>query len=103
MNITPAAARKEIARRAARKGTAKRNARPSAEIMRLTGPELHAIAGAAPAVHAPAAKPAKVRTPEMDLRKLAWEMRNEAKVAGERLTYAEACALVGVTPARASA
>lgn len=42
----------------------------------------------------------KVIDPNTELRRQAWALRCEAKAAGEKLSYAEACELVGTTPAR---
>jgi hypothetical protein len=104
--ITPAQARKELARRAARKGTAKRNNRPAHHIFAASGETLKALAathGHATPTQAPAPKPAPVVNPHTALRKAAWELRLDARRNGEKLTYAQACELVGTTPARKAA
>lgn len=70
----------------------------------MSNKELQAALAAKPARTRKAkptqAKAAKVRTPEQELRERAWTMRCEAKAAGKRLTYREACATLGVSPAR---
>jgi hypothetical protein len=104
--ITPAQARKEIARRKLAKGSEGRDKRPAKHILDASGPLLADIASSKPAPKLatkaqPAVKVPKVPSLETQLRKLAWTMRLEAKAAGQRMTYPEACALVGVKPAHA--
>lgn len=51
-------------------------------------------------------RPAKVKSGpsnETLLRQEAWAMRNAAKDAGDKLTYEQACAILGVVPARQAA
>jgi hypothetical protein len=106
LEITPAQARKELARRNARKGTAKRRAYPATHIFQASGATLEAIAAtpeqAPVTTPVPAAAPVVVN-PHVELRKQAWAMRMEAREAGEKLTYAEACTLLGTYPARKAA
>lgn len=110
--VTKAEAVKEIARRKAPKGSAKRNAFPRAQVMGLPGNTLAAIAGEvpteAPAKVAAVKAPAKVarkstRTPAQKAataaRKLAYAHMIAEKQAGNECTWVQACADFGTVPA----
>lgn len=80
---------------------------------RLSAGELQALAGTpAPAkatrkAKAKVAKTKPVRTPEQvaatKAREQAWAYRQAERAAGRKVTYAEACAKFGTTPAKAKA
>lgn len=106
--VTAAVARDEIARRLANKGLAPADKTPPAckIAQSLPGAVLAEIAGKpAPATKAPAA-PKAARTPEQQAataaRKAAWDWRKAERAEGRKVSYAEACARFGTTPAKAA-
>lgn len=103
MSITPVQARNEIARRKANRA-AKAAGQPvtraeSPELMRLTGPELQALAVTVPKQKQVARTRSAEARKHTELRKQAWAWRIEQNKLGNKVTYTAACEKFGTAPA----
>lgn len=100
--VSAADARHELARRKLDKASVAYQDRragwnlPKADLVALAAKATRK----APKAQAPAPKPERTVDPHTALRQQAWELRMAARKAGTKMTYAEACAKVGTTPAR---
>lgn len=100
--VSAADARHELARRKLDKASVAYQDRragwnlPKAELVALAAKR---TTRKAPAASTPVA-PERTVDPHTALRKMAWQLRMDARKVGIKLSYADACAKVGTTPAR---